>query len=97
MLYRDLRRGRQTLSPADVERMVSLYDGNLRMADDAVEQLFAALREVGRWENSLVLVTSDHGEAFFEHGVQGHNTTLYGPAPGYGLGFQALCCNCLLS
>ena len=77
MLYRDLRRGRQTLSPADVERMVSLYDGNLRMADDAVEQLFAALREVGRWENSLVLVTSDHGEAFFEHGVQGHNTTLY--------------------
>jgi len=62
---------------ADLERMVSLYDGNLRMADDAVGQLFDGLRAIGRWQNALVLLTSDHGEAFFEHGRQGHNSTLY--------------------
>ena len=30
-----------------------------------------------RWDNSMILITADHGEAFFEHGVQGHNSTLY--------------------
>ena len=75
--FRDVRAGRQTLSPADVEEMVALYDGNLRMADDAVRELFDALREDQRWDNSIILITADHGEAFFEHGVQGHNSTLY--------------------
>ena len=76
VLMRRLYR-RQKFGPADLEEMIALYDGNLRMADDAVGELFDALRQEGRWDNSIVLVTSDHGEAFFEHGVQGHNSTLY--------------------
>ena len=63
--------------PADLARMTSLYDGNLRMADDAVGELFDGWRRLGRWNDALVLVTSDHGETFFEHGRQGHNATLY--------------------
>ncbi|HJO03974.1 MAG TPA: sulfatase-like hydrolase/transferase, partial [Acidobacteriota bacterium] len=39
--------------------------------------LFDALRKEKRWNNSIVLVTADHGEAFYEHGVQAHTTTLY--------------------
>jgi len=65
------------MSPGDLEEMIALYDGNLRMADDAVGEVFDALRVEGRWDNSIILVTADHGEAFFEHGHQGHNTTLY--------------------
>lgn len=75
--FRDVRSGQWTLSPADVEEMVALYDGNLRMADDAVREVFDALKADQRWDNSIVLITADHGEAFFEHGVQGHNSTLY--------------------
>lgn len=74
---RGVRAGRRTLSEADVEELIALYDGNLRMADDAVELVFEALRAAGRWDNTVVLVTADHGEAFFEHGRQGHNSTLY--------------------
>ena len=77
VLFRDVRQGRRTLSPADVEEMIALYDGNLRMADDAVGEVFEALKADARWANSIVLVTADHGEAFFEHGVHGHNSTLY--------------------
>lgn len=62
---------------ADLARMISLYDGNLRMADDAVGKLVDGLRERGRWQNTVILVTSDHGEAFFEHGRHGHNDTLF--------------------
>lgn len=72
-----MRSGEVFLSPQDVAYYVGRYDGNLRMADDAVARVLAALRETGRWDRSLVVLTSDHGEAFYEHGRQGHNATLY--------------------
>ena len=65
------------LDPTDLAELVSLYDGNLRMADAAVGQVFAALRDAGLWDDALVVVSSDHGEAFMEHGRVGHNTTIY--------------------
>ena len=47
------------------------------MVDDAVQQVFDALKAAGRWQRSVILITSDHGEAFWEHDRQGHNSTLY--------------------
>ena len=69
--------GVEQLPPADLEQLVGLYDGNLMMADDAVGRVIEALKAAGRWPRTLVVVTSDHGEAFMEHGVWGHNTTLH--------------------
>ncbi|MGH9464366.1 MAG: sulfatase-like hydrolase/transferase, partial [Thermoanaerobaculia bacterium] len=69
--------GLATLPPADLTQLVGLYDGNLLVADDVVAQVLAALRESGRFDDSVIVLTSDHGEAFMEHGRQGHNTTLY--------------------
>jgi len=37
------------------------------------------MKELGVWENTLFVVTSDHGEEFFEHGVLGHGFSLYQP------------------
>jgi arylsulfatase A-like enzyme len=61
----------------DLEHAVGLYDGNLRTVDNAVETVFDALRARGRWDNTIVLITADHGEAFFEHFRMGHNNTVY--------------------
>jgi arylsulfatase len=69
--------GLASLPPADLAQLVGLYDGNLLLADDLVAQVLAALEANSRFENSLIVLTSDHGEAFMEHGHQGHNTTLY--------------------
>ena len=68
-----------TLDPtrADLDELVSLYDGNLRTGDDAVSLVLGSLRQRARWNQTVVLVTSDHGEAFGEHGRMGHNTTVY--------------------
>ena len=71
------RRTREALSDADVQRFIDLYDGNFLMVDDAVSQIFTALKESGRWQNTVLLLTSDHGEAFWEHGEQGHNSNLF--------------------
>ncbi len=64
-------------SAADLARIVSLYDGNLRMADDAVGDLLDTLRQRRRWDDTIVVILSDHGEAFAEHGRMGHNSTVY--------------------
>ncbi len=60
-----------------VGHLIDLYDGNLRAADDATGRLLGALARRKRWSNTVVLITSDHGEAFLEHGKMTHNSTVY--------------------
>jgi len=53
------------------------YDDNLAYADHVVGLLFEMLRHYGLYDDSLIIVTADHGEAFGEHGHMEHNTTVY--------------------
>jgi arylsulfatase A-like enzyme len=62
---------------ADLAQITALYDGNLRAVDDSVAQVLDALRSRERWKDTVVLVTSDHGEALFEHRRMLHNNTLF--------------------
>lgn len=74
---RAINQGELRPSVADLNHVMSLYDGNLRMGDDAVGKVLDVLRRRDRWDQTMVLVLSDHGEAFEEHGRMGHNTTVY--------------------
>ena len=65
-------------SEACLERHLrSTYLGNLSFVDRAIGELFGWLRQEGLYEESIIVFTSDHGEAFFEHRLYGHNKTLY--------------------
>jgi len=64
-------------TPECLDHVSNLYDGNLSVADDATRIIVEALRKRPRWRNTVVLVISDHGEAFFEHGRMDHNSTLF--------------------
>lgn len=55
-------------SPEELEFMLALYDGCIRYADDQVAKFFSYLRELGVYDKSLVIVLSDHGEEFLDHG-----------------------------
>jgi arylsulfatase A-like enzyme len=55
----------------------AMYDGALAFADAVLGELVAGLRELGVWEDTLVVVTSDHGENLGEKGHLGHIFTLY--------------------
>jgi len=57
----------------DVEQMKSSYDERIRLIDSALGSLRATLVELGQWEDTLFVVVSDHGEAFFEHGLEQHD------------------------
>ncbi len=76
----DFERGTQVhpdMDPRDLDHVIALYDGEIAYTDQQLGQLFERLQELGVWEDTLVVVTSDHGEEFFEHGAKGHQKTLY--------------------
>jgi hypothetical protein len=68
--------GEVPLEPEDVEILRDTYDAGVRYLDESLGRLFNALRRSGVWDQMLVVVTSDHGEEFLEHGSLSH-TTLY--------------------
>jgi arylsulfatase A-like enzyme len=64
--------------PAEVlDRIQTLYEGNLAYVDHLVGEILAELDRLGLAERTAVVLTADHGEALFEHGFIGHNTQLY--------------------
>ena len=65
--------------PGEVRRenLARAYAAEVRNADRALERLWTALDRLGRLEDTLVVVTSDHGDAFGEHGSFGHGKDLY--------------------
>ncbi|MEJ2581701.1 MAG: sulfatase, partial [Acidobacteriota bacterium] len=69
-----LHHGDVALEERDAEILRHTYDEGVRYLDGALGQLFDTLRSSGLWEQMLVVVTSDHGEAFGERGEFGHNT-----------------------
>lgn len=60
-----------------LDRVRSLYRGNFAYVDDLVGQLLECLEDREVEDETIVIVTADHGEALFEHGYIGHNTQLY--------------------
>ncbi len=68
----------RTIPPDHLEDVIALYDGEIRYADEQLGRLFSWLRERGISEDTTILVTSDHGEEFSDHGsMEGHQWTLY--------------------
>jgi arylsulfatase A-like enzyme len=60
------------LGQADVVRLEELYDAQIRQLDAELARLFTHLRKAGIFDDTLLIVTSDHGEEFMEHGSLEH-------------------------
>lgn len=67
---------RTELSEADVEKVRGSYDGELAYLDSQLQVLFDRLAELRLLENTLFVITADHGEALHDRGRIGHNLTL---------------------
>ena len=55
----------------------AVYDAEVAAIDRAFARLRAALEERGIWDEAIVILTSDHGEEFWEHGDFEHGHTLF--------------------
>jgi arylsulfatase A-like enzyme len=58
-------------------RYSDVYDNSIRWTDGVLDFLLSSLADSGHLENTLVVVTSDHGEAFGERGFEGHARKVY--------------------
>lgn len=70
-------RGGSPLRQKELHNMVAQYDGEILFLDHFLGQLVQFLKKKDLFENTLLVVTSDHGEAFHEHGAYGHGSTVY--------------------
>ncbi|MCB9850880.1 MAG: sulfatase [Phycisphaerales bacterium] len=60
-----------------VAQVIDQYDTGIANADQAVGGILDTLQQLGVAENTLVVVTSDHGEYFGEHGLVEHSKDVY--------------------
>ena len=72
-----LDRGEIRLGGDARDALLARYDANIRYADHELADLLGHLRELEILDRAWLVVTSDHGEAFGEHGRFEHNSTVY--------------------
>lgn len=72
-----LLEGLRELGEHEIEVQRAFYDGAIRYQDDLIQLLVQDIRNRGQLENTLVIITADHGEEFGEQGRFGHQLSLH--------------------
>ncbi len=72
-----INQGRISLSPEEHQQLVALHDGGIAELDHHIGRLLERLRQQGRLDQTIIMLTSDHGEELLEHGKVGHGGTLF--------------------
>jgi arylsulfatase A-like enzyme len=67
------------LNNEDLSHFIALYDGGIRYTDEKIGEFLSYLKDSGLAKQSLIIITSDHGEAFKEHGRLLHRQLYYRP------------------
>ncbi len=73
----DVNSGKRKLKEEDIKRLLSLYDGGIYYADVHIATLLNMLKKMGCYDNTIIILTSDHGEGFMEHKLIGHTDIMY--------------------
>jgi arylsulfatase A-like enzyme len=63
--------------PERIQGAIDAYDNSIAWLDSEIGRLLDALARRGLLDSTIVIITSDHGEEFLEHGAWDHGNTLY--------------------
>lgn len=72
-----LERGRLDLRDLDVQFWRAIYDEKIQRADEEFGRFLHEFKQLGLFEKTLFIITSDHGTEFYEHGRVDHGFSLY--------------------
>jgi arylsulfatase A-like enzyme len=64
--------GKRHVTADERVEIVAQYDAGIAYEDEEIGKLVARLRELGLYENTLIIITGDHGDLFGEHDLVGH-------------------------
>jgi arylsulfatase A-like enzyme len=76
-LLEKIKIGRIKLGERDKQRLTALYDGEISYHDVHFAAMMDGLDKRGLAEDTMVVITSDHGEEFWDHGSVGHGHSIY--------------------
>jgi len=76
-IYRKARDQPDELSVTELEQLRDAYDASVSFMDHCIGLFIDKLKELDIYDNSAIVLSADHGEEFFEHGVIGHGEHLY--------------------
>jgi arylsulfatase A-like enzyme len=65
------------LTKEELDYLIALYDCEIKSVDDGIGRILEALREAGAMDHTTIVITSDHGEEFLEHGMLRHGYQLF--------------------
>jgi arylsulfatase A-like enzyme len=80
--------GRRLFSPRDLAHLRALHAAEIHRLDGVVGRFLERLVELGLERDTLVVLTSDHGDQFGEHGSVGHGNSLHNRVLHVPLGFR---------
>jgi arylsulfatase A-like enzyme len=68
----------RSLSSLEQKNVIALYDGEVHYTDEVlIGPLIKNLKALGLYQNTMIILTSDHGEEFYDHKAWYHGHTLY--------------------
>lgn len=73
----DLTEDGEILNIEDCQHLIDMYDSEILYTDNELGRLFSEIRLREIADSTLIIITSDHGEEFLEHGGVGHGHALY--------------------
>ncbi|MBW1995271.1 MAG: sulfatase-like hydrolase/transferase, partial [Deltaproteobacteria bacterium] len=76
-IFKDILLDRKVSETEKVTILKKLYQAHVREIDEAVENLFSILEKHKILQNSIIIITSDHGDEFNEHGGLSHDGKMY--------------------
>ena len=65
------------LTESEAQELRQRYLGEVEYVDASIYLIEKTLKEIGIWDDTLLIITSDHGEEFQEHGTLRHGNNLY--------------------
>jgi len=63
-----------TMTSKDRIPLLNKYKNSINFSDKLVKKMIEKLKEKGLYENSIIIITADHGQEFYEYGRYGHNS-----------------------
>jgi arylsulfatase A-like enzyme len=77
LVIRHITRDGRSYSPEEVQDVVDDYDSCINYADSLFGKAIDDLKRINRYDDSLIILLSDHGEGCYEHGVWGHGYDVF--------------------
>ena len=76
-MWRQYYTGRRSFSEDEIRHLSELYDAEILFTDHLIGEMIDELKELGLWDETVLIVTSDHGENIGEHSHVDHVFTLF--------------------